>query len=91
MWASHPGGTEETWFGFRIRKNGILLTDSLASYTVLSDDLFDSGYLPGFPVGFLSDDDPQGEGISGGYGQSSNWRALTRPITILSPMRSWSS
>jgi hypothetical protein len=58
MWASHPVEQKDL-FGFRIRKNGILLTDSLASYTVLSDDLFDSGYLPGFPVGFLSDDDPR--------------------------------
>jgi len=58
MWASHPVEQKDL-FGFRIRKNGVLLTDSLASYTVFSDDLFDSGYLPGFPVGFLSDDDPR--------------------------------
>jgi hypothetical protein len=58
MWASHPV-EQRDWFGFRIRKNGILLTDSLSTYTVLADDLFNSGYLPGFPVGFLSDDDPR--------------------------------
>jgi len=58
MWASHPVEQKDL-FGFRIRKNGVLLTDSLASYTVFSDDLFDSGYLPGFPVGFLSDDEPR--------------------------------
>jgi hypothetical protein len=58
MWASHPV-EQRDWFGFRIWKNGVLLTDSLSSYTVFSDDLFDSGYLPGFPVGFLSDDDPR--------------------------------
>jgi hypothetical protein len=57
MWASHPV-EQRDWFGFRIWKNGVLLTDSLSTYTVFSDDLFDSGYLPGFPVGFLSDDDP---------------------------------
>lgn len=58
MWARHPV-EQKDMFGFRIRKNGILLTDSLSSYTVLADDLFNSGYLPGFPVGFLSDDDPR--------------------------------
>ena len=58
MWASHPV-EQRDWFGFRIRKNGILLTDSLSTYSVLSDDLFNSGYLPGFPVGFLSDEDPR--------------------------------
>jgi len=57
MWASHPVEQKDR-FGFRIWKNGILLTDSLSSYTVLADDLFESGYLPGFPVGFLSDDAP---------------------------------
>jgi len=58
MWASHPVEQKDL-FGFRIRKNGVLLTDSLASYTVFIDDLFDDGYLPGFPVGFLSDNDPR--------------------------------
>ena len=57
MWARHLP-EQRDWFGFRIRKNGILLTDSLSTYTTFSDDLFDDGYLPGFPVGFLSDDDP---------------------------------
>lgn len=56
MWASHPV-EQRDWFGFRLWKNGVLLTDSLSTYTVFSDDLFNSGYLPGFPVGFLSDDD----------------------------------
>lgn len=58
MWTRHIV-EQRDWFGFRIRKNGILLTDSLSTYTVLADDLFNSGYLPGFPVGFLSDDDPR--------------------------------
>jgi hypothetical protein len=58
MWATHPE-EQKDMFGFRIRKNGVLLTDSLSSYTVFADDLFDSGDLPGFPVGFLSDDDPR--------------------------------
>lgn len=58
MWARHLP-EQRDWFGFRIRKNGILLTDSLSAYTTFSDDLFDDGYLPGFPVGFLSDDDPR--------------------------------
>ena len=47
------------WFGFKLSRNGDLLTDSLHKYSVLSDELFDTGYFPGFPVGFLSDDDPR--------------------------------
>lgn len=58
MWATHLP-EQRDWFGFRIRKNGVLLTDSLSTYTTFSDDLFDDGHLPGFPVGFLSDDDPR--------------------------------
>lgn len=58
MWARHLP-EQRDWFGFRIRKNGIMLTDSLSTYTTFSDDLFDDGYLPGFPVGFLSDDNPR--------------------------------
>jgi hypothetical protein len=58
MHASHPPEKRD-WFGFKIRKNSDLLTDSLSKYSVISDELFDSGYFPGLPVGFLSDDDPR--------------------------------
>ncbi len=58
MWAEHPVEQQDR-FGFRIWKNSVLLTDSLSRYTVFSDDLFDSGDLPGLPVGFLSDDNPR--------------------------------
>ena len=58
MWARHLP-EQRDWFGYRIRKNGVMLTDSLSTYTTFSDDLFDDGYLPGLPVGFLSDDDPR--------------------------------
>lgn len=58
MHASHPPLTRD-WFGFKLLKNSDLLTDSLYKYNVLSDELFDSGYFPGLPVGFLSDDDPR--------------------------------
>ncbi len=47
------------WFGFKLKKNSDLLTDTLYKYSVLSDEIFDSGYFPGLPVGFLSDDDPR--------------------------------
>ena len=47
------------WFGFKLIKNSDLLTDTLYKYNVLSDEIFDSGYFPGLPVGFLSDDDPR--------------------------------
>jgi len=56
LYASHPPELSD-WFGFKLRKNSDLLTDSLHKYSVLSDEIFDSGYFPGLPVGFLSDDD----------------------------------
>lgn len=57
MYAMHP--TEQRdWFGFKLIKNGNLLTNSLDQYSVISDELFDSGYFPGFPVGYLSDNEP---------------------------------
>jgi hypothetical protein len=60
MFASHPLDQRD-WFGFRLIKNSDLLTDSLVKYSVISDDLFDTGYFPGLPVGFLSDDNPREE------------------------------
>jgi hypothetical protein len=56
MYLYHPVETRD-WFGFKLIKNSDLLTDSLFKYSVLSDELFDTGYLPGLPVGFLSDDE----------------------------------
>jgi hypothetical protein len=58
LYASHPLDQRD-WFGFKLIKNSDLLTDSLTKYNVLSDDIFDSGYFPGLPVGFLSDDEPR--------------------------------
>jgi len=58
MYASHPVNQRD-WFGFKLMKNSDLLTDSLEKYSVLSDDIFDSGYFPGLPVGFFNDDDPR--------------------------------
>jgi hypothetical protein len=60
MFASHPLDQRD-WFGFKLIKNSDLLTDSLVKYSVISDDLFDTGYFPGLPVGFLSDDNPREE------------------------------
>ena len=56
MYAFHPP-EQRDWFGFKLIKNGNLLTNSLEQYSVLSDELFDDGYFPGLPVGFLSDDE----------------------------------
>jgi hypothetical protein len=56
MYASHPPELRD-WFGFKVYKNSHLLTNSLEQYSVLSDELFDDGYFPGLPVGFLSDDE----------------------------------
>jgi len=64
MYANHPPDQRD-WFSFKLRKNRELLTDTLIKYSVFSDDLFDDGYLPGLPVGFLSDDDPLQSGTSG--------------------------
>ncbi len=47
------------WFGFKLMKNSDILTDTLYKYTIISDEIFDGGYFPGLPVGFLSDDDPR--------------------------------
>ena len=58
MYASHPVNQRD-WFGFKLMRNSDLLTDSLAKYSVLSDDIFDSGYFPGLPVGFFNDDEPR--------------------------------
>jgi hypothetical protein len=58
MYASHPP-EQRDWFGFKLYKNSDILTDSLDKYAVLSDELFDTGYIPGIPVAFLSDDDPR--------------------------------
>ena len=56
MYANHPP-EQRDWFGFKLYKNSNLLTNSLEKYSVLSDELFDDGYFPGLPVGFLSDDE----------------------------------
>jgi len=58
LYAYNPVNQRD-WFGFKLIKNGDVLTDSLTKYSVLSDDLFDTGYFPGLPVGFLNDDDPR--------------------------------
>ena len=58
MYASHPP-EQRDWFGFKLIKNNVLLTRTLSEYGTLSDDIFDSGYFPGLPVGYLSDDNPE--------------------------------
>lgn len=64
MYANHPPDQRD-WFGFKLSKNGVLLTNSLSEYSVMSDDIFDDGYLPGLPVGFLSDDETEQEVFPG--------------------------
>jgi len=58
MYANHPP-EQRDWFGFKTIKNSVILTRTLSEYSVLSDDIFDDGYFPGLPVGFLSDDEPE--------------------------------
>jgi len=64
MYANHPPDQRD-WFSFKLLKNKELVTDTLIKYNVFSDDLFDDGYIPGLPVGFLSDDDPLQSGRPG--------------------------
>lgn len=64
MYANHPTDQRD-WFGFKLSKNGVLLTSSLSEYSVMSDDIFDDGYFPGLPVGFLSDDETEQEVFPG--------------------------
>ncbi len=58
MYANHPP-EQWDWFGFRLLKNGVLLDSTLQNYSVISDDIFDDGYFPGIPVGYLSDDESE--------------------------------
>ena len=58
MYAFHPPEHRD-WFGFKLIKNGILISNTLEEYSILSDDIFDDGYFPGIPVGFLSDDETE--------------------------------
>lgn len=64
MYASHPL-EQRDWFAFKLVKNGILLTTTLYDMYILSDDLYDSGYFPGYPVGYLSDSESEQVTIPG--------------------------
>ena len=46
------------WYAFKVRKNGILLTDTLSERSVQSDDFFNGNYTYGIPSQFLSTDKP---------------------------------
>jgi len=58
LYLYHPIAARD-WFGIKLIKNSVGLTDRLSKYGVISDELFDTGYLPGLPVGFLSDDETE--------------------------------
>lgn len=46
------------WYAFKVRKNGILLTDTLYEMIVQSDEFFNGSYTHGIPSQFLSTDKP---------------------------------
>ena len=46
---------QRDFMGFRVYRNGKLLTETLNQYMLFKDDLFDDGYINGFPVSFLDD------------------------------------
>ncbi len=46
------------WYAFKVRKNGILLTDTLYEVIVQSDEFFNGNYTYGIPSQFLSTDKP---------------------------------
>lgn len=58
LYLYHPIEVRD-WFGVKLIKNSVELTDRLGLYGVISDELFDTGYFPGLPVGFLSDDETE--------------------------------
>ncbi len=49
---------EPDWYAFKIRKNGVLLTDTLYEMIVQSDEFFNGNYTYGIPSQFLSTDKP---------------------------------
>ena len=46
------------WYAFKVRKNGVLLTDTLYEMIVQSDEFFNGNYTYGIPSQFLSTDKP---------------------------------
>ena len=56
IWAWDPPRPD--WYAFKIRKNGILLTDTLYEMIVQSDEFFNGNYTYGIPSQFLSTDKP---------------------------------
>jgi hypothetical protein len=46
------------WYSFKVRKNGVLLTDTLSEMIVQNDDFFNGNYTYGITSQFLSNDKP---------------------------------
>lgn len=46
------------WYSFKVRKNGVLLTDTLYELIVQNDEFFNGSYTYGIPSQFLSVDKP---------------------------------
>jgi hypothetical protein len=56
VWAWDPPTPD--WYAFKVRKNGVLLTDTLYELIVQSDEFFNGNYTYGIPSQFLSIDKP---------------------------------
>lgn len=53
-----PDPPTRQWYGFKLKRNQITLSERLSDYSVQPDDFFNGTYVYGLPVGFLSDEDP---------------------------------
>jgi hypothetical protein len=56
VWAQDP--PRKDWYSFKVHKNGVLLTDTLAEMIVQNDDFFNGNYTYGITSQFLSNDKP---------------------------------
>ncbi len=48
----------EDWYIFQVRKNGVLLNDTINEWWTSDDRFFNGNYTNGIPVGFLNPEDP---------------------------------
>lgn len=52
-----PDPPERNWYNYKLFRNGEALNKKLSDYSVQPDEFVNNGYISGFPVGFLDDDD----------------------------------
>jgi hypothetical protein len=64
LYAKDPAESKD-FYGFKIKKNGVMLTDSLPEINVQNDDLFNGNYINGVPVIILHENRPDEKLIQG--------------------------